>query len=109
MKNHLITFVLLFILTSCMSQKIENLEQQIFEDFINSKEIREHFKDEKEIYILRNKNLCEKIDCDRSYVSDGKKVNIWEIAEYFSRGLRDYVIINKIDKVNNKMDFHFHK
>lgn len=109
MKNYFLPFILLFILTPCMSQINEISEQQIFENFINSKELKEHFKFEKEIYILRDNNLCEKIDCDKYYVSDGKKINIWTRADYFSRALRDYVIINKFDNVKNKVDFHFHR
>lgn len=109
MNKYSLSFILVFILTSCFSQKNEITKQDLFNDFLESEELKNHFKFEKEIYILRDKSLCEKIDCDKTYFSEGKKVNIWERADYFSRNLRDYAIITKIDNIKNKVDFYFHK
>ena len=109
MNKYFLLFILLFFLTSCFSQKNKVTEQDLFEDFLKLEILKEHFKDKKEIYILRDRYLCEKIDCDKLYFSNGKKVNIWERADYFSRAMRGYAIINKFDKINNKVDFNFHQ
>ena len=108
-KKTLFPFLLFFILNSCSNQKIEITEQDLFEDFLTSEKLKNHFRDKNEIYILRDKKLCKKIDCDKSYLIDGKKVNIWERANYFSRAMRDYAIINNFDKKNNNVNFYLHK
>ncbi len=109
MNKYFLLLILLFVLTSCFSQKNKITEQILFEDFLKSEKLKEYFINNNEVYILRDRYLCEKIDCDKSYFSNGKKVNIWERADYFSRAIRDYAIINKFDKINNKVDFNFHQ